>query len=1405
MLTAAVPSAPAQFIISEFMANNLSSVDVDEDAQHEDWIEIQNTGSVAAVLNGWYLTDNAGELRKWQFPVTTPVVSVAAGARITVWASNKNRKVAANRLHTNFKLSSGGEFLALVRPDGVAVEYSYAPAYPPQFPNGTYGRVNTTATTVVLPEVSPGKAKAPLSEADFTANFSGWNSAYGFDDSDWQTGTAGFGFGVPFLEQIGAGGDLTAMMNATTPTCFIRQKFNFVPGGPVTAVRLRVKYDDAYVCYLNGTLINSTGAPAVLTWDAAAVSDRLDLLGPTASIVVPANGPAALVSGDNLVAFHLMNKAATELTGTPPADTTNVLLKAQMEVDVVTGSSIGYLTTATRGNANAAIKTAVGPAISGTTDKPAQPTGGAASEPLVISTRVGPTLRPLAAVDPVTLRWRRMFLAETSVTMVDDGTNGDVLFGDGIYTASVPTTSLLPGEMIRWRIVARDNSASPIYSYDPPYTGFSATAPPGTLPPVSPTIEAEQYFGTMAVPVMVGNTTQPVLHWFFTGADNTVNATGTRCSFFWQPLPLENPPAGYTPPKPRFYDNVMVDLHGQSSAGFPKKSHDLSFSKDNRFFWKDGTPETSGVNLLSNYADKSKARNTTAWWVWEKSGHLASHYDTVVRVQQNNAFKGLYDLVENANSAWLEREGLDPSGTLYKMYNILDSTSGAEKKNPDDTNVTDLNNFINGIAPGQTLTTRLRYLYDNANVPALINGLATHSLILNRDFGHKNYYLFRDTNGTQEWSFLPWDQDLSLGHTWTSGQNYFDDDIHSRAALQIGVTNRLIELVYSTPELNQMFVRRLRTLADQFLVSSTETNGPIARHINEVLQQIDPNPDNPATGTDDADLETRAWGFWVDGGGGSTIPFTDSRMSWNTVRAQGARLTTTNAVPPNAGGTFDDGSSTMFPFLTGRRDFFFNAVPPTSPGLNGNTNATYPFPASQPAGPSVILEQVNAVPLTGIYQNQEYFVIRNPNNFAVDLSGWKIGGDISMTFQGGTVIPALGARTTQTTNAAYVNQLVVANKPAGFRARTVTPKGIEYRLVTGPYDHQLTGRGGVITLSRPNDLMDAAAGQTLMTSLTYPAMPTPYQNYLRITELNFRPAPPTFEEELALPGVVAGDFEYVEFINAGPAVLDLGKAYFEEGIEFTFPSPFLLNPGQRCLVVASLNAFQARYGTSHLIAGEFSAALNNGGETLRLMDPYGEPVVEVFYDAAWYPVPPGQNRTLTIREPMPGYADFGKPLSWQLSGALNGSPGAGDAVPAVVYEGWCHDFFTAAQFPTLLNPNLPAAALQDPDGDGWTNFQEYAFGSNPTAAPSQLVTSGGTIQVGADRFLTLTFNRSKYAVDVVYAVECSTRMTDGTWQATAVPVGDPVPLSGGYEQVTYRDTVPLGGQIKRFMRAAARR
>ncbi|RYD33367.1 MAG: hypothetical protein EOP86_13575, partial [Verrucomicrobiaceae bacterium] len=118
--------------ITEFMADNDGTL-LDEDGDSSDWIEMFNPNAFAVSLQGYALKDSGST---WSFPAGSAMP--ANGFRV-VFASSKNRANPTANLHTNFGLSADGEYLGLVRvPEGTVVS-EFAPSYPPQFTNKSYG------------------------------------------------------------------------------------------------------------------------------------------------------------------------------------------------------------------------------------------------------------------------------------------------------------------------------------------------------------------------------------------------------------------------------------------------------------------------------------------------------------------------------------------------------------------------------------------------------------------------------------------------------------------------------------------------------------------------------------------------------------------------------------------------------------------------------------------------------------------------------------------------------------------------------------------------------------------------------------------------------------------------------------------------------------------------------------------------------------------------------------------------------------------------------------------------------------------------------------------------------------------------------------------------------------------
>jgi hypothetical protein len=105
-------------VINELMASNSSCI---RDPQHEydDWIEIYNFGTDAVDTGGMYLTDDPARPRMWRIPGNnSAATTIPAGGYLLIWADDDTADAG---LHANFKLSAGGEQIALFDSDGVTL------------------------------------------------------------------------------------------------------------------------------------------------------------------------------------------------------------------------------------------------------------------------------------------------------------------------------------------------------------------------------------------------------------------------------------------------------------------------------------------------------------------------------------------------------------------------------------------------------------------------------------------------------------------------------------------------------------------------------------------------------------------------------------------------------------------------------------------------------------------------------------------------------------------------------------------------------------------------------------------------------------------------------------------------------------------------------------------------------------------------------------------------------------------------------------------------------------------------------------------------------------------------------------------------------------------------------------
>jgi hypothetical protein len=1317
----AVSGARGDVYISELMADNENGIR-DEDGDRQDWVELCNDGDADVSLDGWWLTDKSSNPTQWRFPA----VSIPAKGTLLVWASNKNRTDPLQPLHTSFNLSKGGEYLGLYRPDAatglpVGVD-AFAPQFPALPPDVSYGRANVVrvstpaayGTVARYRVLTSDEGAAAYSGTDYASGqvghgqSGGWNVSAAFDDAAWPAAQTPVGWDNGNKYTFGttpAGNIKSALYNVNT-SLLLRKTFAVADPAAVAGLTLRVRYEDGFVAFINGTeVLRANYSADSLAWNAKS-DTAFDKPNPPpeTEITLAAAAAGLLAAGQNVLAVQGLNVSA---------GSSDFFLDAEVAiVETQTDIVSGYFAEPTPGEVNGAVTS--GPLLFSPTpadpDVP-RPAGGGGSPPLTVTVRVIATGAPVASVR---VYHRAMWGAESAaVPLQDDGLAPDAVAGDGIYSARLPTDGLASGQMFRWRFEARDSAGAVT-----------------KLPAYRDPLDSPQYFGTVALDASTAASRLPVLEWFVQNAPaNGPTAESFRGGCYF----LSN-----------FYDNVGCSLHGQSTRGFAKKSYDFDFTGEKRFLWQSGQRRVKDINLLSNYADKTKTRNTFSHWVGQQAGTPA-HFALPVRVQLNTAFHGVLDMMEDGDDRMLERNGLDPDGALYKIYNT-DIVTGAEKKTRKGEDNADLRALTNGLATGKALAARQVYAYDNVDIAATVNYLATRFLNSDSDHGHKNYYLSRDTNVTGEWQPIVWDVDLSQGHVWSSTKSYFDDDLITNILFTAGSGSAVYNIVYNSPEMKQMFVRRMRTLMDTLLQPPGTAGGHFETRMRAIAAAVDPDPADPSPWTD-GDLDAARWGFHAN-----FIP--------NRPREEVERVIAGYVAP--------------------RRAFLFNqgAGRPAYNGVN------LPAAAQTNAPGMVVIDSLDFLPASGA-QAEEYVILRNTTAQAVDISGWTVDGEIRHTFKGGTVIPT-GAGTAA---ANYVGLLHLAKDAAAFRARAGGPTGGQRRFVQGNYDGQLSARGGTVNL-RDN------AG-LLIATFTYAGAPTLPQQRLRITELQYHPAGPTAAESAALVGVTAEDFEYIELLNLSAQPLTLTGAYFSAGIAFTFPET-VFSAYQRIVVAKHPAAFAVRYpAVTAPVLGPYSGYLDNAGERLALKDAVGETVFDFEYKDGWYPHTDGTGRSLVVRDPTQEQDALDEAVAWGICSNARGSPGSSDSKIAQAYYGWDNFHFTAAQRddPSVGGP------FADPDGDGRVNWAEYAFGSDPWT-PDVASIGFSFVTYANKQYAALTFDRAADALDVQYAVWATGDLQWELWSPAAATAYQTVSKGNGCERVTLRETAPVTAR-QRFFKVGA--
>lgn len=204
-------------------------------------------------------------------------------------------------------------------------------------------------------------------------------------------------------------------------------------------------------------------------------------------------------------------------------------------------------------------------------------------------------------------------------------------------------------------------------------------------------------------------------------------------------------------------------------------------------------------------------------------------------------------------------------------------------------------------------------------------------------------------------------------------------------------------------------------------------------------------------------------------------------------------------------------------------------------------------------------------------------------------------------------------------------------------------------------------------------------------------------NAVALSELDYHPAEATSAElaALGLATIDSDEFEFVEVVNYDPASsLNLLGFQLRSGIDFTFPD-ITLAPGEAAVIVENQAAFEARYGTSLTVLGEWSGGLSNSSDTIDLLNATGSVIDVVTYSdsAPWPAAADGDGPALARIGPT---AEGTSPNSWT---AKLPTPGAADFTPTLPGD-YNHNGVVEPNDYSVWRANYGSLVAPHADGNG---------------------------------------------------------------------------------------------------------
>jgi len=791
----------------------------------------------------------------------------------------------------------------------------------------------------------------------------------------------------------------------------------------------------------------------------------------------------------------------------------------------------------------------------------------------------------------------------TSIAMNDNGTGGDAIAGDDIYTSIIPGNLQTHRRLVRFRVVAEDtlgtsvtaphaddpqpNFAYFVYDATPDWTG---AARPGVSPEV--TYDGE-LLDSVATYHLITTRTD---HVDAQHIPDSFTGTYGGSDYLWDGALVYDGQV-YDHIRYRARGGVWRYAMGKNMWKFDfNRGHDFEARDNygNKYtvdwnklnlsaiiqqgdFWhrgEQGLFESVGFELFNKAGVESPNTNYVQFRIVEDA-------DEEGATQYDSDFQGLYLAIEQLNGRFLDEHGL-PDGNLYKMENGTGVGGiGGELNNqgdyPEVSDSSDLIAFKNTYESGTQTAT---WWDENLNLESYYSYRSIVEGIHHYDIGNGKNYFFYHNPETDKWETIPWDLDLTWANNmFGNGNEPFKNRVLPIPEFGIDYRNRMREirdLLYNVEQVG-------------WLVDETAAHVYTAGEASLVEADRAMWDYNPILTSSYVNSSKAGHGRYYAGGGGISAAgdfagmmqklkdYALSRGAWidNNILTDSAQVPQT-------------------PVISYAGDFGFpvNKLEFTTSGFSspvGSAFAAIEWRIAEISNPSTPVFDPNA---EWIYEIDP--VIETGSLSTLDTNYAPTGAELS---EGHT-----------------------------YRAR------VRVQDAAGRWSHW----------SDPSEFVAAAAVE----------VPT-----LSITELHYNP----FDQSVADDS----DLEFIEILNTGSAPVSLAGIQLADfaSTPYAFASGASLAPGEYMVVAREPAIFTSVYGAGiNLAEGNFSGSLSNGGELVGLYTASGVFIQGFTYDdqSPWPTTPDGSGPSLEIIDPLGDHTD---PTNWRASSAVGGSPGASGDLP----------------------------------------------------------------------------------------------------------------------------------------------